>query len=201
MSFVTAAMSPEAVGGRLATMEIIIMFFQDGLTVSMGERPDVRYTATPLLTCENDQIGLGADDCLWDPAGFWLGQSVTRFRRQPAVELKHGRIARRRTVTRFTRHRTLEVKHGRIAMLTTMGYATSRITRVIPDHILTGRVYRAIAACSAASRTLAPVARIIAATAKVRALGCGRFYAYSVFCELSASYNCGMRAMRRRVTA
>ena len=201
MSSVTPAMSPESVSGRLATMEIIIMFFQDGLTVSMRERPDARYTAAPLLTCENDKVGPGADDCLWDPAEFWLGQTVTRFRRHPAVELKHGRIARGRTVTRFTRHRTLEVKHGRIAMLATMGYATPRITRVIPGRILTGRVYRAIAACSAASRTLAPVARIIAATAKVRALGCGRFYAYSVFCELSASSNWGTPPKRRRVTA
>ena len=194
-------MSPESVSGRLATMEIIIMFFQDGLTVSMRERPDARYTAAPLLTCENDKVGPGADDCLWDPAEFWLGQTVTRFRRHPAVELKHGRIAKGRTVTRFTRHRTLELKHGRIAMLATMGYAIPRITQVFPGHILTSRLYRAIAACSAASRTLAPVARLLAATVKVRVLVCGRFYAYSVFCELSTAPDSGMSAKRRRLTA
>ena len=201
MSSITPAMTAEGVGGRLATMEIIIMFFQDGLTGSMRERPDALYTATPLLACENDKDVQGPDNFCWDPAEFWSGQTVTRFRRHPAVELKHGRIAMGRTVTRFTRHRTLELKHGRIAMLATMGYATPRITRVFPGHILTGRVYRAIAACSAASRTLAPVARLLAATVKVRVLGCGRFYAYSVFCELSTAPDSGMSAKRRRLTA
>ena len=153
MSSVTAAMSPEAVGGRLATMEIIIMFFQDGLTESKRGRLETLYTATPLLACENDKDVQGPDDVFWDPAEFWSGQTVTRFRRHPAVELKHGRIAKGRTVTRFTRHRTLELKHGRIAMLATMGYATPRITQVFPGHILTSRLYRAIAACSAASRS------------------------------------------------
>ena len=160
-------------------METIITFFQEGLTRSIRERQEALYTAASLLTLENDINVQEPDDCLWDPAEFWLGQ----------------------TVTRYTRHRILEMKHGRVAMLAITGYATPRITQVFPRHILTSRVYRAIAACSAASRTLASVARLLAATVKVRVLGCGRFYAYSVFCELSTAPDSGMSAKRRRLTA
>ena len=200
MSSVTSAISPESVSGRLATMETIITFFQEGLTRSIRERQESLYVAASLLTLEKDINVQEPDDCLWDPAEFWSGQTVTRFRRYPAVELKHGRIAKRRTVTRYTRHRILEMKHGRVAMLAITGYATPRITQVFPRHILTSRVYRAIAACSAASRTLAPVARLLAATIKERVLGCGRFFAYSVFCELSTAPDCGTSAKRRRLT-
>merc|ERR1712063_205617 len=98
-------------GGRLAMMAIIGMFFQDGLTGSAwGDW--ALYTDSPLRAFENE---LGVQD----PVGFWdpLGLSADG------------------DMLAFKRRRCVELKHGRICMLATMGYITPEITGKFPGYL------------------------------------------------------------------
>merc|ERR1712061_744497 len=104
-------LAAEISNGRLATVAIIGMFFQDGLTGSAwGDW--ALYTDSPLRAFESE-LGVQAPVGLWDPLGFTSDGDVASFRRR----------------------RSVEIKHGRICMLATMGYITPEITGKLPGYL------------------------------------------------------------------
>ena len=67
------------------------------------------FTNSPLRAFENE-LGVQAPVCFWDPLGFTRDLEVSSSKRR----------------------RTVELKHGRIPMLATMGYITPKIIGKFP---------------------------------------------------------------------
>merc|ERR1711979_142631 len=87
----TRKRNAEIANGRLATVAIIGMFFQDGLTGSAwGDW--ALYTDSPLRAFENE-LGVQAPVGFWDPAGLSKDGDAAKFKRRRQTELKHGRIS------------------------------------------------------------------------------------------------------------
>ena len=85
----TKQLNAEIANGRLATVAIIGMFFQVGLTGSAwGDWAD--YTDSPFRAFESE-LGVQAPTGFWDPAGFTKDGDTDEFTRRRIVEIKHGR--------------------------------------------------------------------------------------------------------------
>merc|ERR1712176_1326605 len=104
-------LNAELANGRLASMAVIGMFFQDGLTGSVwGDWAN--YTDSPLRAFESE-LGVQAPVGFWDPVGFTKDGDAQDFRRR----------------------RVTEIKHGRVSMWATMGYITPELTGKFPGYL------------------------------------------------------------------
>ena len=108
--FIIKKLSAELANGRLATMAIAGMFFQNGST-SRAWGDWTNYTASPLRALAS---ALGVQT----PVGFFdLGLTAAG------------------SVENFKRRRWTELRHGRISLLATMGYHPPEITGELPGYL------------------------------------------------------------------